>query len=1167
MAQFKPTQDQQRAIEARDSALLVSAAAGSGKTRVLTERLMSYITGEEAASIDSFLIITYTRAAAGELRSRILEELTERMAVEPSNAALRRQYALVSRAQISTIHGFCSALIRENCLPLGLAPDFKIVDETYTAAMKQAALDKTMEACYDCLDADEGLRELIDTIGAGRDDGRLAELVLKLHSKMQSHPYPHLWAEKQRAALYAEGITDPGDTVWGRYLLDSAQLAADYWAHTIEQQVALLTRPEYTDVGKVPANLAETAESLRNFAAATKLGWDKAAENAAISYPRWSAPRKTDHGELLRKIKAQRDASKKAMEKVAADFDQSGTEVLADMRKTAPVMDALLRLTVEFDANFAADKKRRNVVDYSDLEHFAAQLLSDTDGNPTDLARQLSQRYTEIMVDEYQDVNEVQELIFRCISKDEKNLFTVGDVKQSIYRFRLADPTIFTSKYLTYQDYESAQPGEPRRILLRENFRSRSQVLEAANAVFDNIMSPQLGELEYDDNARLRCGASYDGQVPVPQVFLIDAEQDDEDDAITSSHEVEADFAAHQIRELIDRGTLVTDRGIQRPVRYGDVAILIRAVKKVVNVYRKALEAQGIPVQSEQGDGFYSTPEITVMVSLLSIVDNPMQDVPLITVLQSVYVGFTPDELAQVRACDKKGQFYTALRKSAETLPKAAQFLEKLNTWRTISADIPLNELIWRIMDDLNLFAVTSAMADGQTRRRNLMAFADLAARFEESGYQGLRRFVVWLQRQAESGNSPDISSADSSNAVQIMSVHKSKGLEFPIVFLCDTGRGFNRDNTDIVFVHPQMGLGPKVIDTQRGIEYYSMPRRAIGKKLMRENLSEEMRLLYVAMTRAKEYLFMTGTIKNPMEKVEDLSALVTSPVSPQVLEGQGSFIRWLIAAALADGQNHLKLQVVNWVIGGGETVEDELPSEAIAVDETILTQLRENLDYRYPYENSTELPSKLTATELKHLDDGGDEEAVSLVQSGPRRFRKFRTGGDAERLSAVEKGVATHLVFQHIDYQKAVSLETVQQEIDRLEQRGILNARQAKGVDAQQVARFFLSSAGELMRCGDAVLREFKFSLLRPAGEYFDGAADDEILLQGVIDCAVEKDGRYTIIDYKTDHVTQETVHARAAIYASQVAAYAEAMEEMTGKPVEKTILYFLKPGISIEI
>ena len=1165
MAKFAPTKDQQRAINARGSALLVSAAAGSGKTKVLTERLMSYITAPKPENIDSFLVITFTRAAAGELRSRIMQELSERMAQEPFNTALRRQYALLPRAQISTIHGFCSGLIRENCLPLELPPDFKVVEESRTAAMKQSALERVMEACYDRIETDEKLRALVDTVGAGRDDGRLGELVLNLHNKMQSHAYPEVWAEQQRRALYADGITEPGETVWGRYLLDSCAETADYWARIMEGLLGEMAHPDYDYIAaKYADNFAETAEGLRAFAAGARLGWQQAAACSEIPFSRLNSPRKPAHPEVVERMKAHRNACKEAVKGFKTDFGQSAEEVLADMRKTAPAMEALLDLTLEFDKLFAKEKKRRGLVDYGDLEHFAARLLATPDGSPTALAGQIRERYTEIMVDEYQDVSAVQELIFRSISKNSTNLFTVGDVKQSIYRFRLADPNIFTEKYLSYYDYEKTPVWLPRRILLQENFRSRNRVLDAANAVFENIMSTQLGELEYDDNARLRCGASYEGDVPVPKLTLITGETD-EDEVMTTARDVEADYVAKSIRRLIDEGLPVRDGDGTRPARYGDIAILMRSANTAVNTYRRALTVWGIPVQSEQGGGFWSCSEVTDLLALLAVTDNPMQDVPLVTALRSVYVGFTPDELAQIRGADKKGCYYDALRKAAGNMPKAAAFLEKLDGWRAVASDLPMGELVLRIMGDLDVTAVTSAMGDGQMRLRNVTAFTDLAVKFEETGWQGLRRFVVWLQRQMENKLEPEVG-CGGGDAVQIMSIHKSKGLEFPIVFLCDTARRFNKsDSMETVLVHPHMGLGPKVIDSERGIEYYSMPRRAIARKLNRETLSEEMRLLYVAMTRPKEYLFITGVLKDAEKTVEKQRPLITSPVSPQVLEGAGTMVNWLIAAALADGERHLQMECISHTIGDREDCA-VTEKEAAAADEALVNQIRENLDYRYPYGDSALLPSKLTATELKYLEER-DEESASMVKNMGRRFRSFRADGDARRLSAVEQGVATHLVFQHIDYKAAVDLDSVRMEIARLEAKGILNPRQAEGVDVRQIAGFFTSPAGELMRQGERVLREFKFSLLRPAANYFAAGGEDTVLLQGVIDCAVETDGAWTVIDYKTDGVTAEEVPMRAAVYASQVKAYSEAMEAITGLPVKKTILYFLKPGISFEI
>ena len=1167
MAEFTPTREQQQAIDGRGSGILVSAAAGSGKTKVLTERLMAWITGADPKSIDSFLIITYTRAAAGELRGRIMDEITRRMADDPGNAALRRQYALVPHAQISTIHGFCASLLRDHALPLGLSPDFKILENDRAEAMKQTALTKVLEARYEKIDTDPDFRLLADTVGAGRDDARLEALILNLHTKMQSHPDPERWAESRRDGLYARDITDAGDTVWGRYLLSSNAADAAYWADVMDGLLGLMNEPEYAYIGaKYAASIGETADGLRAFVRAAEQGWDKAAMYADIPFPRLGGLRNPKHPEVAEGIKARRDACKKACGKLKAEFSEPSAKVLADMRKTAPAMDALLRVTLEFDRAYAAEKRRRDFVDYADLEHFAAKLLADENDQPTELARELSSRYTEIMVDEYQDVNAVQELIFRCLSRDGTNLFTVGDVKQSIYRFRLADPGIFTEKYLTYADYDTAEPGAPRRILLQQNFRSRHEVLDAANAVFENIMSRQLGELDYDGHARLQCGADYEGSVPLPTLYLVNKPDADEGEESPDAHACEAAFVARRIRELIDSGTPVTDGGVQRPARYGDIVLLMRSANTVSAVYRRELAAQGIPVQSEQGGGYYETPEISLMMSLLAIIDNPQQDVPLIAVLRSPYLDFSPDDLAAIRACGKKLSFFEALCLRGQEDEKCREFLEKLNTFRTLAADLPLSELLWRVYGDLDILTISSAMEDGAVRRANLMALIDLAARFEAGQYQGLRQFVVWLKRQAESGEEPAVSHADSGDAVRLMSIHKSKGLEFPIVFLCDTARRFNKQDTmATVLVHPQLGLGPKVTDPDRGIEYFSMPRRAIARRMNTETLSEEMRLLYVAMTRAKEYLYMTAIVGDGEKKVNDLYPLVTSPMSPQLLAGQSSLSDWLISAALADEGNHLRIEYREVDDIAPVRTEESVP-EAETADPALVDQLAANLAWEYPHQSAEALPSKITATELKHIGDVPDADAAPLVTGKRRSFRAFRPDSAHRPLTAAEKGTATHLVFQHIDFRKTDTREQVEQEIARLRAAGCLTEQQAAVVDPERVYGFFTSPAGQAVKHGDRVLREFKFSLLHPADAYFPGAGDDEVLLQGVIDCAVEQDGIWTVIDYKTDAVSAEGVPARAELYRSQVDAYAQALTEITGLPVKKSVLYFLHPGISVE-
>ena len=1164
MAEFSPTRQQRQAIETRGSAILVSAAAGSGKTRVLTQRLMGWLTGPAPKPIDSFLIITYTRAAAGELRARIMEELTQAMARQPDDPALRRQYALLGRAQIGTIHSFCMDLLRQNAMALGLSPDFQVADEIRAAAMKQSALTRTLEAAYEHIAADGNFRLLVDTVGAGRDDARLEALILKLHEKMQCHPDPGRWAESQRAALYAADITDAGDTPWGRYLLAEAARDASYWAGSMDDLLALMARPEYGYIGeKYAGSIAETGDGLREFVLAANRGWDSAAAYADIPFPRLGSLRNPADADVVEALKARRDACKKACVRFKSEFSEPSEKVLSDLRKTAPAMDALLSLTLDFDRAYAADKRRRGLVDYADLEHFAAQLLAEENGAPTPLAREISGRYTEIMVDEYQDVNRVQELIFRCVSRDGVNLFTVGDVKQSIYRFRLADPGIFTEKYLSYADYDGAPDDVPRRILLQQNFRSRREVLDGANAVFENIMSAELGELDYDEHARLNPGAQYDGTGPVPSLTLLRSPRAEEDEEAPDSHAAEAAFVAGRIRQIVESGLPVTEGGIQRPARYGDIVLLMRSANAISPVYRQALAALGIPVQSEQGGGYYDSPEISLMRSFLAVIDNPCQDVPLIAVLRSPYLAFTPDDLAGIRAGNRTPGFYDALCLRAESDTKCRDFLDRLSVLRQIAPDLPLAELLWRIYGEFSILTVSSAMEDGSLRRRNLMALIDLATQFEASGYQGLRHFVQWLDRQAKSGQEPAMAAAETGNAVRIMSIHKSKGLEFPIVFLCDTARKFNKSDTlDTVLVHPELGLGPKVTDLRRGIEFPSMPRRAIARRMNRETLSEEMRLLYVAMTRAREYLYITAALKDPDKTVADLAPLVTSPMPPQILANAGAPVQWLIAAALADGETHLTLEYADPAADADRPTV--LPGTAPAFDNRLLAQIRDNLSFVYPHKAAQDIPSKVTATELKHLGDEADADAVSLMGSEGRRFRRFSPGAP-DRLTAAQRGTAAHLVFQHIDFIQTETPEQVREEIARLERQGFLTNAQAQAVDTGQIFKFFASPPGRRLREADHVLREFKFSLLRPAGDYFPGTGDDLLLLQGVIDCAAEHGGKWTVIDYKTDRVTAETVQTRGEFYRSQVQAYADALTEITGKPVEQTVLYFLQPGIAV--
>ena len=1159
MAEFKPTASQREAIETRGCPVLVSAGAGSGKTKVLTERLMAYITDPDApADVDSFLIITFTRAAAGELRGRIMEELSRRLADDPRNARLRRQSALIRRAQIGTIHSFCADLLRENCQAAGLTPDFKILDEERADSMKAACLDRVLEDCYDGVEDNPDFRLLADTVGEGRDDKALADLVLELHSKMQCHAFPEAWAEEQ-TDLLSKPAADAGQTPWGKELLEWAAGLADYWSGEMDRLLERMkAEPKIFSV--YGDNFAVIGEKLRELSRCLKLSWDKAREHLPLDVPRLPSLMKSPDKGLSEYLKKRRTACLDCFKDMAKVFALPSEAVLEDMRSTAPAMRELLRLTLAFDNAYARDKQSRGLVDYADLEHRAAELLIKKDGSPTELARRLSRRYTEVMVDEYQDVSLVQDAIFTAVSDGGKRLFLVGDVKQSIYRFRLADPAIFNAKYRAYAQAASGAA----RILLRENFRSRREVLDAANAVFSCCMSETLGDVDYDEDAMLVHGAGYyEGAVPKPELLLYELPAGEGEESPDKTA-LEAAFTARQIKALVQSGALVTDGRGPRPMDYGDVAILLRSPNRTGGVYRQALLDAGVPVGSAQGSGFFTAPEISLMLAMLSVMDNPHKDIPLIAVLRSAAFGFTPDELSYIRAADKNADFYTALEKAGESNEKCRAFLARLASLRAEAADLSAAETVWRVMEELDLPALCSAMDDGARRRENLMALVELSEGFESTGYRGLHRFSLWLQARASKGQEPN--TGVTGRAVQIVSIHRSKGLEYPVVFLCDAARRFNtQERSGTVLVHPVLGLGPRVVDLKNRVRYPSLARLAIAKRQAREDLSEEMRLLYVALTRAKERLFVVASCKDAEKAIEKADAMAQPPVAPESLTSASSFLPWLLCACIADGEEHFKIRVCR---DGEENLNTaEAAREAAAADPGALEELRRRLSFAYPHQAAVELPSKVTATELKgrYEKDGDAEE---LLKPKSYSFRMPILGEGERSLTATERGVATHLVLQYMDFSKAGSREGIRSEIQRLKAARYLSAREAEAVNVSTVERLFHSELGRRMLAAKEPLREFRFSLLLDADRLYPGTEGEQLLLQGVVDCCLEEDGALVIIDYKTDNVrTEEEMSARAELYHGQLAAYAEALGRIFQKPVKEGVLYFLGPGREIRV
>ena len=1165
MAEFKPTPSQKLAIEDRGGELLVSAAAGSGKTRVLTERLMRWITeGDAPRSIDNFLIITFSTAAPAELRSRISEELSARAAADPGSKRLRRESALVRRAQIGTIHSFCSALLREYAGRAGIAPDFAIADEDRARELRRLSLETVLEAAY--AEAEPGFIQLADTVGAGTDDRRLESLVLELHGKLQSHARPGDWAARQ-SELFETGAEDAADTPWGRELLESAADELLWWAGEFDELVRELSGFEKMGKAYVPS-FSETASSLRGAAKRAAEGWDALREALPIAFPRLGSLRGGgEDPELAERAKARREACKKAAKRIEKGFTLPSEQLLRDMRATAPAMRALLKLVGDFDAEYTRRKRRRSLLDFADLEHLAARLLTEPDGSPTETAREVSRRYAEVMVDEYQDVSLVQNMIIRAVSDSGRRLFMVGDVKQSIYRFRLADPTIFLKKYESYAD--APQPeGVPRRVFLRESFRSRSEVVDAVNAVFGCLMSKGLGEMEYDERARLRAGLEYPGVVPVPELVAVPLPGADEDEERPDKIEVEAAYAARMMRRLVETGAKISEGGALRPLGYGDIAVLLRSVNVSGPVWRRVLAREGVPVEAGQSGGFFEAPEVAVILSLLAVIDNPRQDVALISVLRSELFGFTNDELTEIRLMSGEGDFYAALSARAEVSEKARAFLDTLARLRDFARDSELATLIWEIYESLGCMALCSAMRDGEDRRARLLRLFELARSFETTGWRGLRRFLDWLRSMRERGEEPAFPDEDGGGAVRIMSIHRSKGLEFPVVFIGDTARQFNRsDLRGSVLVHPELGLGPKFTDAARGIEYPTLARRAVANRLERELLSEELRLLYVAMTRARERLFITCTFADPQKAMDKLAPAAQEHIPAQALLPMRSMAEWLICAALGTGGRALTLSIGGDEEGAPRRVTpaaqpepERTGEEASPVDFDAL------LAWRYPHSGAETLPSKLTATELKSLAEP-DAESAELLPRAARTFRRPDIALAARRLTAAERGTATHLALRYLELGALTTPEAAREAVDRLAAAGKLSAREAAAVDAAGLCRFALSPLGRRIAAAPRVLREFPFALLCPAERFFPGAEGEELLLQGVVDCClIEPDGA-VIVDYKTDRIAPEAAPERAKRYAAQLETYAWAVSRITGLAVKAKIVYFLQPGEAVEL
>jgi len=1185
----KLTNEQQSAVDSRERSLLVSAAAGSGKTKVLVERLFSYVE-REGANLDDFLIITYTRAAASELRGKIAKALNERMERDPGNYHLRQQMLRVYRADIKTVDAFCTSLLRENCHLLGedarghaLRPDFRVLDENEAEVLRGRVLARTLEDFYDHLTSGGTL--LADTLGAGRDDSALEQLVLELHAKLQAQPYEDKWLDAQRAFWRAvpEKIEE---TPYGKILLNEVGRKARHCKSLLQRAAQEMCANDALNQKYAPAFL-DASYQLEALEGKIAQGWD-AARGVTIAFPRLAAVKDSDGGEMKARMKGLWDNCKETVKGFAELFAASSDEAVEDLRTMAPAMLALIDLTADFSRRYNEEKRRRNAADFSDQEHEAIRLLVAENGEPTELAALVSTRYREIMVDEYQDTNEVQNRIFDAISCKGENLFTVGDVKQSIYRFRLADPRIFLQHYNTWPPLAAADEHESAKLLLSRNFRSRKEVLEATNFVFRNVLSREMGELDYGEDEMLRPGASYaESSVCGAEFHLLDLPMQTGEHRVRAS-EAEAAFVADYIRNMLSSKFTVQDDKTRelRPVREEDIVILMRSPSTRLLDYRRALESRGIRCAADAGEDFFASMEIAVLFSFLQVIDNPRQDVPLIAVLRSPLFGFVPDELAALRSQQRTGDFYDALLLSEDGHSKA--FLAVLRSLRDSAAHLSVRELLSEIYRKCNVLGIFGAMHRGAERKENLLAFLELSEDFARAGRQGLFDFVRTLREQLASGEAAAMQTTHASSGVRIMSIHKSKGLEFPVVILSDLARRFsNMDFQSSVLVHPQLGLGPVCVDARRHIQYPTIARQALERTLRREAKAEELRVLYVAMTRAKEKLVMVHTQANAGGRVADLMALSDCPVLPEAVDSGKCMGDWIMlpllqrseAGALRAfaGQNsegRFFAEETPWTVCVHDGLQFAAPvQQSDAAAEERAPQREElpadfaALSYRYPYAEQTAFPAKLTATQLKGR---AIDEEISENTTLPPRLRnlckpKFLAGKTA--LTGAERGTALHLVMQDLDFFCEPNEQSVRAQIEAMREQRKLTDEQANAVDVHAIVRFLRSDLAARIRKSEQVEREYRFSLLRPVRDFSSLDADDSVLLQGVVDCFFEEDGELVVVDFKTDHVSRAQLDERAEHYRPQLEAYSMALTRVMGKKVKEKVLYFFSAGEEVRL
>lgn len=1219
---------QLKAITTYDKNLLVAAAAGSGKTSVLVERIIQRLLRGNC-NIDEILVVTFTNAAAAEMRERIALAIDAELKKNPQSSHLERQLVLLNTASISTLHSFCQTIIRQNFHLLDLDPKFRLANQQEMNLLKRDVLEAIFEEGYENKNAD--FLSFVDAYADERSDEEMYGILLKLYEFSRSQPYPEFWIKTlPKNFALAENMT-VDDTPWPRIIKEQLKLVLEECRVQCDELVQMA---EKLDCEFYLPVLQSDLELILHLQDLLKADWETLRSGLyAVKFARLTAAPSGTDAELKTLFQKPRQQVKEKIKAIKEIYFMSdGMEIIADLRETAPLIQAICDMTVAFANGFAAAKRTKMVVDFSDLEHFALQILLDETATPEQLkpsvtALKLQQKYVEVMVDEYQDTNGVQEAILSLVRKSSApNLFVVGDVKQSIYRFRLADPELFLTKYREYPTAGS----DFARIDLAQNFRSRAGILEAINYIFAQVMSEQAMELPYGSAEQLNPGPPYpDGEAILDDPIEVNLIDRDETGGVFSETEfatgeaqavvaeekeelkgfpLEARFITNRIQTLMDEKKQVFDKATKtyRPLEWRDIVILLRSVKGKANILLEILHANNIPAYAAVDSGYFEETEVRIMLALLNIIDNPRQDIPLASILYSPIIGLSPVMLAKIKLLQPNDDLFAALllvnepstEIDSEVKEKVMKFMLQLSSWRNLARCRSVPDLIWQLFRDTGYYDYVGGMPGGLLRQANLRVLYDRAREYETTNFRGLFRFLRFVDKMQDTGTDLAVARTlgESENVVRVMSIHKSKGLEFPVVIVADLGKKFNlQDSSDTLLVHRKYGVGPFVSKPDISLRYPTIARQAIACLMNRESKAEELRVLYVALTRAREKLILVGSSTKLAERALNWCRNIdlTCPVLPTyAIAGAKTYLDW-IGVTLArhedgkvlrdfaqttkkrlnilyDNHSRWKIHIIPAsVIQNQDVIASDTEVLLAAVKEQQILPIspqkkwvEQVLSWQYPDKTMQSVPAKLSVTEMKRRFEVMDTQAVplfkpKLIVTRPRFIQ------EQTQLTGAEYGTLMHGVMQHIDFGQDLSEKGLKLQLESLVEKEMILPHQVNLIDLAGVHKFFASSLGQRMICSAKVRRELPFSIMLQAKKFYPDILDEgeNIFVQGIIDVLFDEPDGMVLIDYKTDKNTETVIDK----YKMQINLYSEAAEKILKKDIKEKYLYLFHNGTVI--